>query len=128
MRDMDYRPQKSRQRKKVPESVLLETAKYIAAVWEKEMPGCTANDPPEKVQAMILDFMRSLKIQTVEDYEAAMTKDCGGISPTAMLPPPVKNVARKCRKPSREEAQRMADEEMKRVLFTDPIADSPEKE
>jgi len=87
MRDMEYAPPKRRRRKAVPESVLLETAAYIAAEWEKETSGCTANDPPEKVQREILEFMRRHRIQTIEDYEAAMTKDCGGMTPPVTLPP-----------------------------------------
>ena len=87
MRDMEYTPPERRRRKAVPESVLLETAAYIAAEWEKEIPGCTANDPLEKVQREILDFMSRHGIQTVEDYEAAMIKDCGGMIPPVILPP-----------------------------------------
>lgn len=87
MRDMDYKPQQSRHSVRLPESVLLETAKYIAAEWEIEMPGCTASDPPEKVQREILKFMCRHRIQTIEDYEAAMTKDCGGMTPPVILPP-----------------------------------------
>jgi len=59
----------------------------------------------------------------MEREQETMDKDYGGMSPPATLPPPRKNVNRKCRKPSREEAQRIADEEMKRALFTDPIED-----
>lgn len=87
MRDMDYNPKQKCRPVQLPESVMLETARYIAAEWEKEMPGCTANDPPEKVQREILDFMSRHGIQTIEDYEAAMTKDCGGMTPPVILPP-----------------------------------------
>lgn len=75
MRDADYKPPKRRRRKTVPESVLHDTARYIAAEWEKELPGCTTNDPPEKLRAAILDFMRCHGIQTIEDYEASLIKD-----------------------------------------------------
>lgn len=75
MRDMDYKPQPDRHRAQVPENVLHDTARYIAAEWEKELPGCTANDPPEKVQTVILDFMRCHGIQTIEDYENSLIKD-----------------------------------------------------
>lgn len=87
MRDADYKPQQARTPAQVPESVLISTAAYIAAEWEAETPGCTANDPPEKVQREILDFMSRHGIQTNEDYEAAMTKDCGGMTPPVILPP-----------------------------------------
>lgn len=87
MRDTNYKPQQTRHPAQVPKSVLVSTAAYIAAEWEKEMPGCTANDPPEKVQRKILDFMSRHGIQTIEDYEAAMTKDCGGMTPPVILPP-----------------------------------------
>lgn len=87
MRDMDYKPQHPRRRSHVPESVLLETARYIADSWEQDCPGCTTGFPPEKVQRTILDLMRKLGVQTIEDYEAAMTKDCGGMSSMLCAPP-----------------------------------------
>lgn len=75
MRDMDYKPQRGHRKAQVPVSVLHDTARYIAAEWEMELPGCTANDPFEKVRAAILDFMRCHGIQTIEDYENSLIKD-----------------------------------------------------
>lgn len=75
MRDMDYKAQQGFRRSQVPLSVLISTAEYIAASWEQETPGCTTGDPPEKVQAVILDFMRCHGIQTIEDYENSLIKD-----------------------------------------------------
>lgn len=75
MRDMDYKPQQARHREQLPESVLHDTAQYISAEWEQELPGCTAKDPPEKVRAAILNFMRCHGIQTIEDYENSLIKD-----------------------------------------------------
>lgn len=90
MRDVDYKPQQPRHRAQAPESVLRETARYIADSWEQESPGCTAGDPPEEVARAIMEFMRCHGIQTVEDYEDAMTKDCGGVVPLSISRPPVK--------------------------------------
>ena len=87
MRDIDYKPQHPRRRSRVPESVLLETARYIADSWEQDCPGCTTGFPPEEVMRAIMEFMRRHGIQTAEDYEDTMTKDCGGMSPMLYDPP-----------------------------------------
>ncbi len=87
MRDVDCKPRPPRHRAQAPESVLSETARYIADSWEQEYPGCTSGDPPEEVMRAIMEFMRRHGIQTAEDYEDAMTKDCGGMSPMLYDPP-----------------------------------------
>lgn len=69
----DYTPPK-RRRNHVSKDELLKTADYIAAEWEKEWPGTTENVDPAVRRRGILRFMRSCKIQTVEDYIEAMTK------------------------------------------------------
>lgn len=126
MRDADYKPQRGRRRSQLPESVLHDTARHIAAEWEKELPGCTTGNQPEAVEAAILDFMRRCGIQTIEDFEEVMTKDCGRMHPPGPLPsPPLppESKSRKRPKPTREEAQRIADALMRDALFTDSIED-----
>lgn len=87
MRDVEYKPQQARHRAQAPESVLRDTARYIADSWEQECPGCTSGDPPDVVMRAIMEFMRRHGIQTIEDYEDSMTKDCGGMSPMLCNPP-----------------------------------------
>ena len=69
----DYKPT-PRKKRKVSRDELLKTADYIASEWERERPGSTKNENPAILQKEVLRFMRRLKIQTIEDYEDAMTK------------------------------------------------------